>query len=90
MSMRTDRHPCPECGAELDHVTVYFGKPVLPTPGDFSVCSYCATVLIFDVDLKMRPATREDLDRVDNETLTAIRDARIAVQAMRVLRVTRN
>lgn len=47
---------CPECGKELSAATFPSGKTA-PSPGDFSVCAYCAAVLRFDDTLHLHATT---------------------------------
>ena len=47
--MRTQATTCPHCDELLDAVTPVTGLAV-PSAGDFSVCAYCAGVLIFADD----------------------------------------
>jgi hypothetical protein len=86
VSQNTPSQLCPDCGKELNAITIIFGKPVAPTPGDISICAYCASVLVFDADLKQRAARKEDLDQLDSETLNAIYKARRAVHNFHVAR----
>lgn len=47
---------CPNCFTPLDGATCFeSNRP--PTPGDFTVCIYCAHVLVFGHDLTVRRPT---------------------------------
>lgn len=60
-SSRTPGTKCPGCGKLLDACTG-FGTP---SPGDYTICMYCKTWLIFNEDLTMREVTTEDLSKLD-------------------------
>lgn len=54
---------CPSCLNVLDRATGEQGHT--PSPGDFSVCSMCGTILRFEADLTLRPANDDDLEQLD-------------------------
>jgi len=50
---------CEYCERTSDAMTALAGKEA-PKPGDFTICVYCATILVLK-DSKWRLATNEDL-----------------------------
>jgi hypothetical protein len=56
---RTISSPCPHCGKSLDGATDPTGGAV-PSPGDLTLCVYCAGVSIFGEDMQLRTATEEE------------------------------
>lgn len=74
---------CPNCRAVLDAATS-IDSIATPTPGDVSICFRCATALAYDGELKLRPATRADLDKYTPDQLQLMRDAQ-AVIAQRIM-----
>jgi hypothetical protein len=40
--------PCPYCGFKIDAAGTIDNAPVMPTPGDLTVCIQCAGVLMYD------------------------------------------
>lgn len=63
--LKTTRTPetiCPTCGNVNDAATCVEGEHS-PSPGDVSVCLYCAAILIFTDELETRlPTEREMID----------------------------
>jgi len=60
--------PCPVCGHKLDGLTpAKFDTPPakqddwVPTNTSFSICIYCASMLRFEGERKLRKVTPEDL-----------------------------
>jgi hypothetical protein len=57
--------PCPVCRADLKGVTctsIDTPKPdFTPSVGDFTICTHCGTILRFEITLRVRVATLEDL-----------------------------
>ena len=52
--MKVTRLPlrlCPECGEELDACTGVADPTGPPSPGDLTMCGYCAALMVFDADL---------------------------------------
>jgi hypothetical protein len=59
VSTRHDgQRPCPHCGANLDGTT----GTTSPSPGDFSICSYCCGFMRFGDDLVLVPISEADLE----------------------------
>ena len=56
---------CPKCRKELDRASAHTDHSVAPKPGDFSVCMYCATPLIFGRDMALRRLTRREESALD-------------------------
>jgi hypothetical protein len=68
-SSRTPATKCPGCGKILD-ATTGIGTP---EPGDFSICAYCRTWLIYKDDLTMRLVTTEDLEKLPPDHLAILK-----------------
>lgn len=51
---------CPECGYGVDSATNAEDSTDAPRPGDFSICLYCGTILVFTEDLSLRKSAPED------------------------------
>ena len=55
---------CPECGAVQDSASGIDNDQHLPGPDDASVCLYCGTISIFEIDssgdLRLRKATTDE------------------------------
>jgi hypothetical protein len=52
---------CPACGKVVDAVTAHpseVDQDAIPTAGDFTICLYCRTLLVFEFTL--RTATKEE------------------------------
>lgn len=62
MTTRGEPCPCPYCGAALDGATVAVAeKEIMPEAGDWSVCLYCARLLVFTgVGVAVRKPTDEE------------------------------
>lgn len=56
---RTEAHPCPECNAVLSAAVHAAGGAARPSPGDITVCVYCATALQYDEALQPQFLTQE-------------------------------
>lgn len=65
---------CPACGHVLDAVHEVHGDDATPTPGDFSLCVMCASVLVFDERLVLTIPTHAQL-REAPEDLWGVQDA---------------
>ena len=57
--------PCPYCGKVYNGCFVQ-DQPDMsaPRPGDVSICTNCASPLIFDDELLLREPSREELDEI--------------------------
>jgi hypothetical protein len=53
---------CPACRAELGAHTCIDLSEAQPSPGDPSVCLYCASLCVFDDVLQLRFPTDEELE----------------------------
>ena len=62
--IRTNQGDCVKCGKLLDTATDPYKGAELITPGDVSVCLYCANIMIFDENAKLRPPTATELVEV--------------------------
>jgi hypothetical protein len=79
MSLRTKKTPCPSCQKVLDAVTATDHKDHKPSPGDLTVCFYCAALLCFDFFLDLQIAQPEDLKGITEEQTLTIAAARAAI-----------
>lgn len=71
---KIDEFQCRTCGKALDASMGVDGKNE-PSPGDFSVCLYCATVSVFTETGVRRPTRDEDRAMRDSPLLKSIVDA---------------
>lgn len=51
---------CPGCGKRIDAATSIDGE-ASPTPGDVTVCAFCASVLMFEPGLSLRRVSDQEL-----------------------------
>lgn len=79
MSITTVLPPtlCPSCGSRLDACT--HGCTKVPHPGGITICIYCAAVLMFDGELKLKFPTLDDLMEASTETIVKVALAQQAV-----------
>lgn len=68
---------CPQCAAEMTGATDPQNEDSAPSPGDFSVCLYCAAVLCFNDDMTVRDAADEDLDDLPGDLLAKLAHMRM-------------
>lgn len=58
---------CPNCRSVSDCASPMFSKQVhRPRPGDFSLCAHCATLLVFDENLKLREPTEKETASIES------------------------
>lgn len=69
---RTAPHPCPKCGKTLDAACSLHNPEARPTPGDVSICIYCAALLQFDEALAPQILTNEALDAMPGEFIAEL------------------
>lgn len=50
---------CPKCQRNAEQDSCVSNPGGVPSPGDFSICLYCESVLIFDNNLDLVPFTGE-------------------------------
>lgn len=67
---------CPVCGKKLDAATHVEKEEAVPGPGDISICLYCATVSVFDDNLKLKQMTNEEFAGLPEEVKTNVRKTR--------------
>ena len=48
---RTSPQFCPFCFQVIDAVSPAENAHIVPKPGDFTLCIYCAAILTFDADM---------------------------------------
>jgi hypothetical protein len=61
-----DAH-CPRCQKQLTGASDPTGDAT-PSPDDLSVCAYCGALLVFNNDLTVREATRDDVAKLEPMT----------------------
>ena len=70
-------HICPSCGQKNNAVKSAEGdEKALPSPGDVSVCFFCAAVNIFERELTLRPMTKAEWVHTHPDDRNLIRKAR--------------
>lgn len=67
--MRDRPRRCPNCRTVVDGATAVDGSHAVPSPGDATVCVYCARVLIFTAEGLRLPTMRELEQLAENEDL---------------------
>ena len=72
---------CPVCLKQFDAATSPFGDSA-PTPGDLTVCIYCASFLIFEQDLRLRLMTEQEIGELPDEARIQIMRVRRAIKAV--------
>ena len=66
------RSRCPACGKGL-HAASGFSNAARPKAGDITVCVYCATPLLFDLNLALRlPDAVETCELLRNERVVEL------------------
>lgn len=77
---------CPSCGQLLDAATDSNLAGKYPSPGDFSVCIKCASVLLFTDAFKLRPATSLEISTLPKKVAVDLnRAVLVARQLMQTL-----
>src|SRR5258708_6205165 len=79
-SFQTPSCQCPHCRHAIDRGSDSKGAQVLPTKGEFTICLYCATILVFDPDLTLRHPTPAEWHDV-------LRDPKYLAELQRVQRI---
>lgn len=64
---RVPASACPTCGAKLNAASDLFAQN-RPVPGDLAVCGWCGAPNAFDDNLLLRPATADDLAKLERES----------------------
>jgi hypothetical protein len=70
--------PCPTCGKSLDGASNPSGA--MPSPGDFSVCVYCAGFARYDERLALRACSADELDELEPEARAGLETAQDAIR----------
>lgn len=53
---------CPHCKGALQRKRGMGLKPIDPAPGDFSACRRCGAIVVVNLDLSRRLATRQEIE----------------------------
>ena len=67
MTTRTPVSSCPACGKIIDALSRPVDDDATPSPGDVTVCLYCAAVLIINTDLTVRSPLQGEMDRLETD-----------------------
>ena len=63
--MKIEAQKCPACNKLLDSIVcVSEETDESPSPGDYTFCSNCAELLIFDENIKHRPLTSKETEKM--------------------------
>lgn len=71
-----NRH-CPDCRELLDEVEALSEEGTTPSPGDLTICAFCATVLKFTEGLQLQVAREADIASLPIEAKVGLVQARI-------------
>lgn len=81
----TENRTCPQCGHKIDAASCTT-EDVSPKAGDYSICVYCTSYLVFtDDSLNVRLLTVEDLETIDNDVFYELTKARNVINKTRKL-----
>lgn len=58
---------CQCCGKKLDGASSLQDETAVPSPGDFSICLYCGTILEYEEGFFLHVASDESLSRLNSE-----------------------
>lgn len=82
--MTTTRVPlqhCPECNTKLDAASS-LREGLTPKAGDFTVCIACSVILVYEPGLIVRLAGKDELRKLDAETLFDLVRTQTAIREM--------
>lgn len=68
-----DAAACPNCASKLDAATSARLDDAHPKEGDFSLCAYCGSILVFRADLTLRNATTREAFMFVRDVLPTLR-----------------
>lgn len=75
---------CPNCNAKLDAASEINDTDIVqPSPGDHSICIYCASFLTYLDNLSMIVMSEEDVGNLDYDNRRALTMARAAIIKMK-------
>jgi hypothetical protein len=77
--LREDR--CPYCGEVIDSASTLEGEPPLATPGDMSLCFYCAEVAQFGADFKLKKMSTREIAMLSPEEAADLKQTQDALRA---------
>lgn len=73
-----DQDNCPHCGSPCDAASSTKNqKP--PTAGDLSICFYCAGLLRFKEDLKLKVLSEEEFNKLPQEIQDELKQLQLFV-----------
>lgn len=72
--------PCPYCGKVLDGASNYAAET--PSPGDLSVCAYCAGLCQFTAALALERLPDAAFEALPVDIQTAVREHQDAIRAV--------
>lgn len=76
---RTKENSCPKCNSKIDSISDSSNKDLTPMPGDLSICFNCACILILKEDLTVRSITKDELDKLDKETVDRLACVQLSI-----------
>ncbi len=80
-SFHTPPGMCPSCGQFLDMTSGFHGDE-RPTPGAFTICIYCANILMFESGMRLRCAEEADIIHAPIDFVEALSEMVAAVKDM--------
>lgn len=84
--------PCCGCGKVLDAATPVDQSDGEhdPTPGSYTVCAYCATLMVYDQDLSLRSLSPEELADMPLDLRVQIQRVRYVIAQQMARRRTKS
>lgn len=79
-SHRVPNQACPTCGQAFDRDTGV-NREDAPKPGDVSVCSGCAQILVYDDAMLVRKMSHEEIERLPTADMNLLTETRVAILA---------
>lgn len=63
----------------LDCATSVYDEDAMPSPGDFTVCIYCSSILVYENDMALRKMVKEEFELLPEETRIQLNNAKFAI-----------
>jgi hypothetical protein len=79
---------CPCCNHTIPHNEKPGDAAAVPSPGDLSVCFYCAAYLIFEDDISLRLMEVDEVVELPSDTLYELTRLRNIIMNLRVKQET--